>query len=141
MDDVTTKRGRPIVLFSQMSRPRQLWESVGGAILTGIICGALLEIVWWGYVIAVLVTFVGGAPSGTQHRTLRGALLRGFVGGVVWALCVIAVVAIVRVPPTVALPDPLIAFLPWGFVPSCVVAAIAWTVTRRKRSASLETAA
>jgi uncharacterized membrane protein len=116
-----------------MSRARQVWESVGGALLMGGICGALLEVTWWSYVIAVVITFVGGAPAGTQHRTLWGALARALVGGVLWATSVIAVVALLGLKTTVPLPSPPIAFLPWGFVPSCVVAVIAWLVTRRKR--------
>jgi hypothetical protein len=59
------------------------------------------------------------------------------VGGVVWAATVIAVVAILGLKPTVPLPSPPIAFLPWGFIPSCLVAVVAWLVSRRKRELQL----
>jgi hypothetical protein len=121
------------VLFVDRSRPRQAWEAVGGAVVTGIICGVLLGVAWWAYLIAVVATFVLGAPNGAQHRTLGGALLRGAVGGGVWAGVVLAVSVLTTLTPTVALPEPHISFFLWGIIPSFVAAGIAWVVTRSRR--------
>jgi hypothetical protein len=122
-------------MFIEWSRPRQLWESVGGAVVTGVVCGLLLGVAWWAYVIGVIVSFVGGAPSGSQHRTLPGALARGLIGGAVWAACVYATSDAIGATPKVALPDSMLAFLPWGFIPAVLVATVSWFIGRRRRAA------
>ena len=130
-DTVTTP-----LMFSDMSRARQLWESVGGAFLTGGIAGVLLGYVWWGYVLAVLVAVVGGLGAGAQHRSLLGALARGAVGGAVWAIGVLLGSELTGRTPTVALPDPNIALVLWGVIPACAVGAISWYLARRANRAT-----
>jgi hypothetical protein len=51
-----------IPLFTDMSKPRRLWELAGGAALTGAVCGLLLGLTWWAYLIGVLISTVGGHP-------------------------------------------------------------------------------
>jgi hypothetical protein len=127
-DTVTTP-----LMFSDMSRARQLWESIGGAFLTGAIAGVLLGYVWWGYVLAVLVAVIGGLGAGAQHRSLLGALARGAVGGAVWAAAILLALAATSRAPTVELPEPRIGFLLWGIVPACAVGAISYSMARRRR--------
>ncbi len=125
---------KPPVYFSDLPVGRKVWESVGGAVVTGVVCGILLGVTWWAYLIAVVMTFVGGAPAGTQHHTLGGAALRGFTGGAVWAGTVLLVSAASRLTPTVAFPDPSIAFLLWGIIPATIVAMITWAIAHRVRT-------
>ncbi len=138
-DSLTSTNGPAVsvpergVMFVDWSRPRQAWESVGGALVTGALAGLLLGYAWWAYLIAVAVAVIGGFPSGAQHRTLPGALARGFVGGAVWALGVVVVSEVSGRNPTVALPDPAIAFLLWGIIPACLIGAISWWLGRRRR--------
>ncbi|QJY46062.1 hypothetical protein [Pseudonocardia broussonetiae] len=113
-----------------------MWESLGGAIVTGAGCGVLLGFTVWGYLAGVLVSFVGGFPAGGQHRTLRGALARGFLGGFLWAASVVVVIGLSGRTATVPLPVPPIAFLPWGIVPACIVAVTGWLITRCREAAS-----
>ena len=122
-------------MFVDWGRPRQFWESVGGAVVSGVVCGLLLGVAWWAYVIGVIVSFVGGAPSGSQHRTLPGALARGFVAGSIWAACVYATSDAIGATPKVAMPDSMLAFLPWGFIPAVLVAIVSWFIGRRRRAA------
>lgn len=119
-------------MFADWSTPRQAWESVGGALVTGVAAGALIGVTWWAYVIAVLVAFVGGIPAGSQHHTLGGALARGFVGGAVWAIGVVVTAEIIDRTPTVALPDPSAVFLVYGIAPSCLACALSWWFGRRR---------
>ena len=124
------------VRFSDMSIGRKAWESVGGALVTGIVAGLLLGVTWWAYGLAVLVAVVGGFPAGSQHRTLRGALARGAVGGAVWAIGVLLGSELTGRTPTVALPDPNIALVLWGVIPACAVGAISWYLGRRASRAT-----
>ena len=126
-------KGGKDVFFVDMSKPRQLWESVGGAVLTGAVCGVLLGFSLWAYLIGVAVSFIGGIPAGGQHHTLMGALARGFVGGGLWAAAVVVAVDLMGRTPAIALPEPQVWFLPWGIVPACVIAAVSWFAGRRRR--------
>jgi hypothetical protein len=128
-----TPRTTPELFFVDMSPGRRVWESVGGPIVTGLICGFLITFALWAYVLGVLVSFGGGVPVGAQQRTLPGALLRTFIGGTVWALMVVLVVGVTGWRSILPLGDPSIAFLPWGFVPACVVGAISWGIAARRR--------
>lgn len=119
--------------FTAMSPPRQVWEAVGGALLTGALAGVALGIHVLLYVTVIVVSVVGGLPAGAQHRTLTGALARAVVGGAAWGGALVAVVAVTGLTPTVPLPDPAIAFLPWAVVPSCLVAVATWSLARAYR--------
>ncbi|WP_427383223.1 hypothetical protein [Janibacter sp. G56] len=86
------------------------------------------------YLIAALICFVLGFPIGSQHRTLGGALVRAAVEASVWALGVLTVVHLVGGEPATALPSPEWTYLLYAIVPTCVAAAISWTIGRRRRA-------
>ncbi|HEX4190909.1 MAG TPA: hypothetical protein VHZ06_07920 [Marmoricola sp.] len=79
--------------FADFSVARQLWEGVGCAALAGAITGFALGTSAWLYLATAALATVAGIPAATQHRTLRGALVRTAVGGFVWATAVMVVYA------------------------------------------------
>ncbi|MFC4126965.1 hypothetical protein [Nocardia rhizosphaerae] len=124
--------------FDEMSRSRQGWESVGGAVVAGMLTGLLLGVNVWAYTAATVVSVAGGIPAGSQHRTLGGAVLRGCTGGLTWSAALLFAHELAGRPATAALPEPQVAFLPYCFLPTALAAAIVWLVANRRR-ASTET--
>lgn len=120
--------------FDQMSLSRRAWESAGGAVVAGALTGILLGVNLWAYIVATLVSVVGAVPAGSQHRTVGGALLRGFVGATAWSTALLIAHGITGLPATSALPEPPVAFLPLCFLPTALVAAIVWLVANRRRA-------
>ncbi|WP_216907493.1 hypothetical protein [Nocardia noduli] len=122
--------------FDEMSPSRRVWESVGGAVLTGALTGILLGVNLWAYIAATLVSVVGGIPAGSQHRTLGGALLRGFLAGTLWGAATLIVHDVTGSTATATLPEPPLSFLPFCFTPTALVAAIVWLVASRRRAST-----
>ena len=128
--------GKQHVWFADMSTARQAWESVGGAVVSGALAGFLLGYTSWGYLAAVLVAVIGGLGAGAQHRTLQGALARGFVAGGVWAAAVVAVSEISgREPRWRFLTQPSPSSL-YGIIPACLIGAVSWAIGRRRHRSS-----
>lgn len=116
----------PQAPFASWSRPRQAWEGAGGPLLAGALCGVALHVDLWLYLGLVVLSVLGGLPSGRQHRTWCGAAARAVLGGAVWASAVLLVSALATRSPVVAFPDPSAWFLMYGIVPSLAVASIVW---------------
>ncbi|OLR93082.1 hypothetical protein [Actinokineospora bangkokensis] len=125
-------RGDAVPLFTDMSAPRRVWEGVGGPLVAGALTGVALGLSAVAYVVVVLVSFLGGIPAGAQHRTLRGALLRACAAGALWALALLGAFHLLHSEARVALPEPEVLMLAFGVVPSCLVAAVVWSLTRRR---------
>lgn len=122
--------------FEEMSLSRRAWESVGGAVVTGALTGILLGVNLWAYLAATLVSVAGGIPAGSQHRTMSGAVLRGFVGGISWAATLLIVHGATGSTATAALPEPSVTFLPFCFIPTMLMAAIVSFVANRRRAST-----
>ncbi|APE36656.1 hypothetical protein BOX37_25090 [Nocardia mangyaensis] len=122
--------------FDQMSLSRRAWESAGGAVVAGALTGILLGVNLWAYIVATLVSVVGALPAGSQHRTVGGALLRGLVGGTLWSTALLIAHGVTGLPATSALPEPPVAFLPFCFLPTALVAAIVWLIANRRRAST-----
>ncbi|HET6153456.1 MAG TPA: hypothetical protein VFE15_10890 [Marmoricola sp.] len=80
--------------FADFSVARQVWEGVGCAALAGSVTGVALGTSAWLYLATAALATIAGIPAATQHRTLRGALVRTSVGGFVWAGAVLMVYAL-----------------------------------------------
>ncbi|MET0929434.1 MAG: hypothetical protein ABWX74_07940 [Aeromicrobium sp.] len=118
--------------FTDMQPARRLWEGAGGAVVTGVICGVLATTTTWAYVVALVLTIIGGLPAGPQHRTVRGAALRGVVAGALWALALLAAIGISGKEAVEAIPRPLWTILVYAVVLTAVVSIAAHGVVRRR---------
>lgn len=122
--------------FHDMSSPRQVWEAVGGALVTGALVGLFLDLSVWLYIAGIAVSFIGGSPAATQHRTLRGALARAGLGGLVWGCAVLLFSSLVSRDETVALPEPRVGYLVFAIVPPLLLALVVWWVTGLRAQAA-----
>ena len=75
--------------WSEMSRARRTWETLGGPTAWGTVCGLLLAVSAPLYLAGTVVAILGGIGAGMQHSTLRGALVRAAVGGSLFGLAVL----------------------------------------------------
>lgn len=85
-------------------------QFVGALVLPvvfGGICGAVLGASQLGFNLLMLAAGLGGVLGGFEHAAAREGLLRGIVGGVLFAGSLLAVFEIRGVPALVPLPAPL----------------------------------
>lgn len=125
-----TRTERPRRHFVDFSVPRQLWEGVGCAGMAGAVSGLALGAGLWLYLATATVAAIGGLPAGTQHRTLRGALLRTAVGGTVWAAFVLITALGIGAASSLPTPDPVV-YLVLTAVPATFAGWLAWTWSHR----------
>lgn len=116
--------------FADFSLPRQLWEGFGCAALAGAVSGLTLTAALWLYLATAGLAAVAGLPAATQHRTLRGALIRTSVGGSVWAGAVLVAALATGTASTLPTPDPVV-YLVLTTVPAMAAGWIVWTWTNR----------
>jgi len=119
--------------LSDMPQPKKVWEAAGGAIVTGIICGYLSTTTGWAYYVALAVTIIGGLPAGSQHRTLRGAALRGVAAGGLWSLALLATIQISDREAGDAIPRPMWVIVVIAVVFTALVSSVVWTIVNRRR--------
>lgn len=85
-------------------------QFVGALVLPvvfGGICGIVLGASQLGFIVLMVVAGIGGVLGGFEHATAREGLLRGLVGGVLFAGSLLAVFELRGVPALVPLPAPL----------------------------------
>lgn len=120
--------------FADFSAPRQLWEGVGCAFIAGAVTGWALGTNLWLYLATAGIAAVAGVPAATQHRTLRGALIRTTVGGFLWALAVLLVFLARGQAAVMPLPNPLGLYLVTTTLPATTVGWLVWSWTNRLRA-------
>lgn len=79
---------------------------VGGPILTGFICGVLLDLSSAAYLIASIAMIAAGFLTGFEHAGWRGGALRGVCGGILFGSFILVGHAVHGGDATVKLPDP-----------------------------------
>lgn len=122
--------------FSELSGVRRAWEAVGCAAVAGAVSGFLLGTSLLLYLGTAGVASVGGIPAATQHRTLRGAMIRATVGGFVWASAVLVVFLVHGRDAVTTVPDPIGWYLPLATLPATVVGWLVWTAAHRLNQAA-----
>ncbi|AXT84241.1 hypothetical protein C6I20_02890 [Aeromicrobium sp. A1-2] len=105
--------------------------------VAGIVTGYLGTLVWWAYILAIVVSFVGGLPAGTQHVTKRGAALRGAVAGGVWSVALALTIQISGRDSVGAVSEPLVLIIPISIVVTAIASVTTWSVARRRRTSHL----
>lgn len=123
--------------FSELSVVRRAWESVGCAAVAGAVSGFLLGTSLLLYLGTAGLASVGGIPAATQHRTLRGAMIRATVGGFVWAGAVLVVFLAHGRDAVTTVPDPIGWYLVLATLPATAVGWLVWTVAQRLSQATL----
>lgn len=124
------------VTWDEMSPARRAWEAVGAALVWGVICGLLLAVSTGFFLAGGVVACAGAVIGGSQHDDLRGALVRGVLGGVVFGLAVLLGFELTGgTDPVVELPDPRIAYLLVTAIPALPLNAIGWRLAPRMRPA------
>jgi len=98
----------PPKLLASQPRAVQIAVPLLGPLLTGILCGWLLETSKIGYLIATTLLILGGLGAGYEHNTLRGGALRGLWGGVIFGAAIAATHAILDGEVKADVPDPVI---------------------------------
>jgi hypothetical protein len=116
--------------FADFSVPRQVWEGVGCAALAGAVTGYALGTSLWLYLATAGLAAVAGVPAATQHRTLRGALIRTSVGGFVWATAVLFVYLLRGEASVFPIPQPQ-WYLATTTIPAMAVGWLVWTWSNR----------
>lgn len=120
------------IKFVDMSKGRQVWAGIGGAVVSGAICGALATTNVWAYLAALLITVVGGLGAGAQHRTLRGSMIRGAVAGGLWPIALIIAVELSGRDPIEGMPKPLGLILIYGIVATIATCSAVWALANRR---------
>lgn len=123
-------------LLVHMSRPRQVAEVIVGPILAGALTGLALAYVGWLYTLLALLSLVLGAwAAGSQHRSIKGAVLRGCWSGAVWGLVMLATWHLTGRKATVKPPDPELLQVVIAMVLSALGGSLVWWVLRRRAGA------
>jgi hypothetical protein len=113
--------------WSEMSAARRGWEAVGAPVGWGVVCGLLLAASAPLYLIATLVGVLGGISGGTQHATIRGALIRAVVGGTLFGLAILLGYEINGGEDAkVDLPEPAILLLAFTLIPALPLHWLGW---------------
>ena len=122
--------------WDAMGPARRVWEAFGAALVWGVICGLLLGESAGLYIAGGVLAALGAVVGGSQHRDLRGALLRGLAGGTTFGLAVLLGFELGGAgEPAVELPDPRIGLLVLTIVPSLPLNGLGWLVGRRMTAA------
>lgn len=98
----------PPKLLATQPRALQIAVPILGPLLTGILCGWLLETSKIGYIVATTLLIIGGLGAGYEHNSLRGGALRGLWGGVIFGASIAATHAILDGEVKADVPDPVI---------------------------------
>lgn len=122
----------PRALYAEWSLLRRAWEGVGCAAVAGAVTGYALGTNLWLYLATAALASVAGIPAATQHRTLRGALIRTTVGGFVWAAAVLGVFLARGADAVARVPDPIGWYLLFATLPATGVGWLVWTITNRR---------
>ena len=80
----------PPPLFSTRPRAVQVVIAVVIPVMYGAICGAVLGASQPGFNLLMLVAGIGGVLGGFEHATAREGLVRGLVGGALFAGALLA---------------------------------------------------
>lgn len=129
--------GAPRRYFSDLPFGRRAWEAVGCAGVSGALSGFALGTSLWLYLGTAGVASLGGIPAATQHRTLRGAMIRATVGGFVWAATVLVVFLAFGHDAVTTVPDPIGWYLVLATAPATAVGWLVWTAAHRLSQAAL----
>lgn len=116
--------------FTDMSPARQAWEAVGGALVTGIACGVLATATSWAYLVALALTFVGGLGAGAQHRSARGAALRGLASGGIWGAALVIVIAVSGRDAVTVIPEPTWTMILYSIVVTVIATLCSRSIAR-----------
>jgi hypothetical protein len=81
---------QPPVFADQSHATQVLLVGVAPAVLGGL-AGWLLSVSVGGYWAVQLLATVGGVLAGTEHRTARGAVVRGLVAGLVFGVSILVI--------------------------------------------------
>lgn len=122
---------KPRSFLGDWSRIRQAWELLIGPCLAGAACGVLLGVRGWAYIAVVAVCALAGLPAGSQHRTWRGAVVRGLWCGALWAVTVLIAHGLSGWEPTVPTLEPAV-FILSGAIPTSALAVLVWWVVIRR---------
>lgn len=79
---------------------------VGGPVLFGLLCGFLLGISEGPYLIATVLSVLGGYFAGYEHAGVRGGAKRGVIGGTLFGSSILIGHAIHGGDAKADLPDP-----------------------------------
>jgi len=86
------------------------------------------------YVGAVVISTLCGIPTGVQHRTVRGASIRGMVAGTIWATALVTAHTILGASPLVTLPEPELVLVPISAVVTAAICATSCVTARRRHT-------
>jgi hypothetical protein len=119
--------------WAAFSPARRGFEAVAMPIFWGVVCGLLLAWSAPAYLVGSAIGILGGIGAGAQHATLRGALVRGLVGGTQFGLAILLGLELTgENEATVELPDPAILLLVLTVVPAFPLHALGWRLARRR---------
>jgi hypothetical protein len=99
-------------LLETLPRPTAVQIVVGGPLLLGMVTGFFLGIdaaTWW---VLNGVAALGGFLGGLEHRTARGAALRGLLAGTLFGGGLILADAVSDQPALAEIPSPPILLVP-----------------------------
>jgi hypothetical protein len=121
-------------LFEERSERVQAGLVLGGPILFGIVCGILLGISGPVYLIVSLFGIAGGYFAGLEHTEVREGILRGLVGGALFAGSILFTHSVLGADAEANLPDPPALIMPIFAVIGAVLGALGARARRRREA-------
>jgi hypothetical protein len=118
-------------LLESLPRPTAVQIVVGGPLLLGMVTGFFLGIdaaTWW---VLNGVGALGGFLGGLEHRTARGAALRGLLAGLLFGGGIVLADAVSDQPALAEIPSPPILLVPLAAAIGAGLHALGAVVRRR----------
>jgi hypothetical protein len=116
--------------FSDLPRPVQVQLAGIGPLLFGGVVGFILSESSAGYWILTGLSVVGGIAGGLEHRTLRGAAIRGVVAGTLFATGIVVAHAISEERKLTSAPSPIGLLIPLAAIGGALLASLGWRLAR-----------
>ncbi len=109
---------------------------VGGPVIFGALCGVLLAISESAYLIATVLSILGGFLAGFEHAGARDGAIRGVIGGTLFGSFILIAHAVDGRDATADLPDPEIVLVVVTLVFGALLGALGGKVRSRTESSA-----
>jgi hypothetical protein len=93
-------------LLRERSPVAQIALAVGGPLIFGAICGAVLSVSGPAYTTLTIIALLGGVLAGFDHLGANEGAVRGFCAGLVFGVVILATHALIGGEPKAKLPHP-----------------------------------
>jgi hypothetical protein len=117
--------------FADLPRVAQVQLAGIGPVLLGAVIGLMLGETATGYWILTGLSVFGGIAGGLEHRTIRGALIRGLVTGVCFGTGIVVAHAVSGDRALATVPSPLVLLIVSAALGGAVLASVGWWLGAR----------